>query len=65
MPNTATSTRPATLTRADRCERCGAAAMVRVTTENLGVWLFCKHHWRQHATALPGIVHIHDETDPL
>jgi hypothetical protein len=32
-----------TLTRADRCDRCGAAAQVRVEM-TAGELLFCQHH---------------------
>lgn len=53
------------LTKADRCERDGAAAMVRVTTEALGVWLFCGNCWDKHKTSLPGVIHVHDERNPL
>jgi len=56
----------ATLTRADRCEAtCPAAAMVRVTTKDLGVFLFCKHHYMQHRDAIPNIIRVHDETNPI
>jgi hypothetical protein len=40
-------TRPE-LTRADRCDRCGAAAQVRVVLPSGGELLFCGHHARQH-----------------
>jgi hypothetical protein len=42
-----------TLTAADRCDNCGAAAVYRtqsgVTTTVLD---FCLHHWRKHAPAM-------------
>jgi len=36
-----------TLTVADRCDRCGARATVRVELTN-GELFFCDHHARQH-----------------
>lgn len=64
--DTVIQTREPLLTKADRCEAtCPAGAMVRVTTENLGIFLFCKHHWNQHKDAIPGVTHVHDETNPL
>jgi len=53
------------LNRTHRCERCGAAAMVRVTTETLGIWLFCGHCASQHLDAIPGVRHVHDERNPV
>src|SRR5690625_1375505 len=38
------------LTNADRCDRCGAQAFVRVVL-NSGELLFCAHHGRKHADA--------------
>ena len=38
-----TPTAPATLTAADRCDRCGAQARVRVGLAS-GELLFCAHH---------------------
>ncbi|ODU02558.1 MAG: hypothetical protein ABS81_17245 [Pseudonocardia sp. SCN 72-86] len=43
-------TRP--LTRADRCDACGAAARVRVVLPTDGELLFCGHHARRHAPRL-------------
>ena len=40
-------TRPE-LTRADRCDRCGAAAQVRAVLPSGGELLFCGHHARKH-----------------
>jgi hypothetical protein len=55
-----------TLTAADRCDRCGARAYVRVLLPNDLELLFCAHHNRQHASALSKIaVDIHDETPQL
>ena len=39
------------LTALDRCDRCGAAAMIRATLAN-GELYFCGHHGRQIATPL-------------
>lgn len=39
------------LTALDRCDRCGAQAVVRAMLET-GDLLFCGHHARQHAEAL-------------
>lgn len=38
-------------TAADRCDRCGARAQVRVVLLN-GEILLCEHHGREHADAL-------------
>ncbi|MPY83233.1 MAG: hypothetical protein GEV00_07895 [Actinophytocola sp.] len=46
-----TLTRPE-LTKADRCDRCGAAAKVRAILPDGGELLFCGHHARQHETRL-------------
>lgn len=35
------------LTAADRCDRCGAGAKVRVVLDN-GELLFCGHHATEH-----------------
>jgi len=57
---------PASLTAADRCDRCGARAYVRVLLPNLLELLFCAHHNRQYAAALTKIaVEIHDGTGQL
>jgi hypothetical protein len=39
------------LTALDRCDRCGAKAVVRAMLGH-GELLFCGHHARQHAEAL-------------
>ena len=54
-----------TLTAADRCDRCGAQAYVRVRLNAGGELLFCAHHGREHTPALAGIAEIHDESDRL
>lgn len=42
---------PPALTALDRCDRCGAQALVRATLAH-GDLLFCGHHARQHSEAL-------------
>ena len=53
------------LTAADRCDRCGAQAYVRVTLTS-GELLFCAHHAHD---VLPAVretaIEIHDETGRL
>ena len=41
-----------TLTRADRCDRCGAAARVRAMLPSGAELLFCQHHANQHEAKL-------------
>lgn len=48
---TATLTSPQ-LTRADRCDRCGAAARVRATLPSGAELLFCQHHANEHESKL-------------
>jgi hypothetical protein len=51
------------LTTADRCDRCGAQAYVRILLPRRLELLFCAHHNRQYASALANIaVEIQDET---
>lgn len=53
------------LTAADRCDRCGAQAYLRVTLPT-GELLFCGHHGKAHADRLKQVaLTIHDETDKL
>jgi hypothetical protein len=40
------------LTRLDRCDRCGAAAVLRAVLATGGELLFCGHHAREHGPAL-------------
>jgi hypothetical protein len=42
----------APLTRLDRCDRCSAGALVRVTLPTGGELQFCGHHARKHAAKL-------------
>ena len=48
---TATLTSPE-LTRADRCDRCGAAASVRAKLSSGAELLFCQHHANKHEAKL-------------
>ena len=41
-----------TLTRQDRCDRCGAQAYVRATLDDDLELLFCGHHFRDHEVKL-------------
>jgi len=60
-----TTTTTAPLTAADRCDRCGAQAYVRVVLPT-GDLFFCGHHARKHADAFSDVaVHIQDEMDRL
>jgi hypothetical protein len=56
-----------TLNAADRCDRCGAQAYVRVVLESSGgELLFCGHHARAvEATLRPLTSDWHDETERL
>jgi hypothetical protein len=56
----------APLTAADRCDRCGATAYVRVVLHAGGELLFCSHHARKHLDAVrPIAARIDDESDRL
>ena len=60
---TGTTTEP--LTAADRCDRCGAQAYVRVVLP-VGELLFCAHHAREHGEKLREVAAaVHDETHKL
>jgi hypothetical protein len=59
------------LAAADRCDRCGARAYIRVTLPGGGELLFCAHHGRAHEDALRTAAadiqdetHVLDETSP-
>ena len=65
MEETTSTTKTPTLTVADRCDRCGAQAYVRVVLE-AGELLFCAHHARAHSAKFSTVAtEIHDETDRL
>ena len=54
------------LTAADRCDRCGAQAYVRVLLVSGGELLFCAHHGREHEDRLRELAaDFQDETDRL
>ena len=60
MTQTATRT---PLTAEDRCDRCGAAAMVRVALAGGTELLFCSHHFREHEVRLREVaVDVQDKT---
>jgi len=50
------------LTALDRCDRCGAQALVRAVLEH-GELLFCGHHARQHAEAIARVA-VHVDSRP-
>jgi hypothetical protein len=55
-----------TLTAADRCDRCGARAYIRVLLPGGGELMFCAHHGRAHAPALEAVdADIQDQTQVL
>ncbi len=65
VTGTATPPAPTTLTAADRCDRCGAQAFVRVTLAT-GDLLFCAHHAKAYEDKLkPAAVDWVDETAAL
>ena len=54
------------LTNADRCDRCGAQAYIRVVLAGGGDLLFCGHHGRQLEESLRRVaVDFRDETAKL
>ena len=51
------------LTAADRCDRCGAQAYLRVTLAGGGELLFCAHHAKAHSDKLRQVaLTIHDNS---
>ena len=59
-------TTSAPLTAADRCDRCGARAYIRVLLPGGGELLFCAHHGRAHQDALRAQdADIQDQSDAL
>ena len=63
---TAVAPNSAALGAADRCDRCGAQAYLRVELQSGGELLFCAHHAREHGDKLREIaVQVIDETDKL
>ncbi len=56
----------AALNSADRCDRCGAQAYVRVTMASGFELLFCAHHGKEHADKLKQVaLKIQDETERI
>jgi hypothetical protein len=56
----------AALSAADRCDRCGAQAYLRVELQSGGELLFCAHHAREHGDKLREIAaNVIDETGKL
>jgi hypothetical protein len=54
------------LSAADRCDRCGAQAYLRVELQSGGELLFCAHHAREHGDKLKEIAaNVVDETHKL
>jgi hypothetical protein len=54
------------LSAADRCDRCGAQAYLRVELNSGGELLFCAHHAREHGDKLREIAaSVVDETHKL
>lgn len=54
------------LTAADRCDRCGAQAYMRVTLPSGGELLFCAHHARAHEDKLKQVaLKLQDETSKV
>lgn len=61
-----TETIEQSLTAADRCDRCGAQAYLRVELASGGELLFCAHHARIHSDKLQQVaLKITDETNRL
>ncbi len=64
MTTTLAPTNP--LTAADRCDRCGAQAYIRVVLGSGGELLFCAHHGKRYADGLRKVAaEIQDETARL
>ena len=54
------------LTAADRCDRCGAQAYVRVTLSAGSELFFCAHHGREYAPKLRAMdAQISDQSERL
>jgi len=63
---TAVAPSTAALTAADRCDRCGAQAYLRVELESGLELHFCAHHAREHSEKLREVaVALVDETHKL
>lgn len=54
------------LSAADRCDRCGAQAYLRVELQTGGELHFCAHHAREHGEKLREVaIAVQDETHKL
>ncbi len=53
------------LTRADRCDRCNAAARVRAVLPSGAELLFCQHHANQHEAKLVEMAAVLEAGPPL
>ena len=63
---TAVATGSAALSAADRCDRCGAQAYLKVELLSGGELLFCAHHAREHGDALKAVAaNVIDESHRL
>ena len=63
---TAVAPNSAALSAADRCDRCGAQAYLRVELQSGGELLFCAHHAREHGEKLREVAaNVVDETHKL
>ncbi len=63
---TAVAPSAAALTAADRCDRCGAQAYLRVELASGLELLFCAHHAREHGEKLREVaVSVTDESHKL
>jgi hypothetical protein len=63
---TAVALSAAALTAADRCDRCGAQAYLKVELHSGGELHFCAHHAREHGDALKAVAaSFVDETHRL
>ncbi|MFN8195089.1 MAG: hypothetical protein U0R80_12490 [Nocardioidaceae bacterium] len=64
--NTAVVPSSAALSAADRCDRCGAQAYLRVELQSGLELHFCAHHAREHGAKLRQVaVVFQDETEKL
>ncbi|MFT4262761.1 MAG: hypothetical protein QM572_05225 [Nocardioides sp.] len=66
MSAVTTAPHSSALTAADRCDRCGAQAYLRVELQSGGELLFCAHHAREHGDKIKELAaNVTDETHKL
>jgi hypothetical protein len=53
------------LIRADRCDRCGAAARVRAKLPSGSELLFCQHHANEHQAKLIELAAVIEASAPV